>query len=239
MIEALLKKLELRDPLRPDERAALADSFSPPKSHAAREHMVEQGTRPKHSTLLLNGLTARVTTLAEGSQQITALHIPGDFVDLHSFLLPRMDHSVVAISDCVVTTVDHDRLREITSAFPHLTRLLWLNTLMDSAIHRQWLVTLGRMSASGRMAHLLCELYRRHAVVDGVRDDGFDLPMTQAQLADVLGLSAVHVNRTLQELRAQGVVSWNGARVKITNWEDLARMGEFDPTYLQLERSPV
>jgi CRP-like cAMP-binding protein len=239
MIEPLLSKLELRDSLHPAEKDALEESFNAPQSCPAGTTLVAQGSSPDQSTLLLSGMTGRVTTVRDGGQQITALHIAGDFVDLHSFLLRRMDHSIQALSPCRFATIDHSRLRTLTGQFPHLMRLLWLSTLIDSAIHRQWLVAMGRMDAVSQMAHLLCELSLRLKVVGLTLDHSFDLPISQAKFADALGMSPVHVNRTLQELRGKNLLTWTGARVTITDWARLTELAEFDATYLQLESMPV
>jgi CRP-like cAMP-binding protein len=232
-------KLELRDQLHPEERVALAESVTAQKWHPAGSEIVRQGASPDESTLLLQGLTGRMITLLDGGQQIAALHIAGDFVDLHSFLLRRMDHSIVALTDCAATTVPHSRLRALTSRYPHLGRLLWLNTLLDAAIHRQWLVGMGRRDALSQLSHLLCELFLRSKVVRLASEQGFDLPLNQTQLADVLGRSRASVNTTVQVLRATGFVTWTGTRVQIENWDALADLAEFDPTYLQLEPMPV
>lgn len=239
MIELLVKKLELRDPLHPPERAALQACVTGPTFHAAGEAMVLQGSSPDRSTLLVEGLTGRVVTLQDGSQQITSVHIPGDFVDLHSFLLRRMDHSVVALTDCSAATAPHPKLRDLTSRYPHLARLLWLSTLLDAAIHRQWLAAMGRRDAAGQLAHLLCEMNLRLEVVGLAADGAFDLPLSQAQLADILGRSRATVNAAVQELRARGLVAWRGSRVRIADWDGLVQAAEFDPTYLQLEAMPV
>jgi CRP-like cAMP-binding protein len=239
MIEALLAKLELRDRLHPEERVALAAGFGPTKRYEALDTLVQQGARPDESTLLVEGLTARVTTVRDGGQQITSLHIPGDFVDLHSFLLRTMDHSIVAMSGCTITNITHVKLRDLTSRFPHLGRLLWLSTLIDAAIHRQWLVAMGRLTALGQLAHLICEQSLRLKVVELAADYTFGSLLTQARLADVLGTSEAHVNRALSELRARGLIKWSGTRVEILDWAGLVEVGEFDPTYLQLETMPV
>jgi len=239
MIERLLRKLELRDPLHPPERAALQASLVGPVRFAAGEAMVLQGSSPDRSTLLLEGLTGRVVTMHDGAQQITSVHIPGDFVDLHSFLLRRMDHSVVALTDCRVATAAHPKLRDLTSRFPHLARLLWLNTLLDAALHRQWLAAMGRRGAVGQLAHLICEMNLRLEVVGLASDQRFELPLSQAQFADILGRSRATVNAAVQYLRARGLVAWRGSRVEIADWDALAELAEFNPTYLQLEAMPV
>ena len=234
MIEALLAKLELRSPLSPEERRALADSFGPPKTFQARETMVAQGSSPQESTVLLTGMSGRLTVLQDGGQQITACHIAGDFVDLHSFLMPVMDHAIVALSDCTAASVPHVRLRELTDRFPHLTRLLWLSTLIDAANHRQRIVGMGRLSALQHLAHLFCELCDRLNVVGLAPDCEFDLPLSQTMLADALGLTPVHINRTLQELRGRGLVRLAAHRLKILDRPALAELAEYDSTYLQL-----
>jgi CRP-like cAMP-binding protein len=239
MIEPLLMKLELRDRLHPEEKDALVMSVTPRRRYAAGDEMVAQGSSPDESTLLLEGTTARVSLLRGGEQQITSLHIPGDFVDLHSFLLRRMDHSIVALHDCTVTTVPHSRLRDLTSRYPHLGRLLWLNTLLDAAIHRQWLTAMGRRDSLGQTAHLICEQFLRLEVVARTAGQTFEFPLNQAELADTLGRSRATINGVVQELRARRLITWDRLHVRILDWEGLADVAEFDPTYLQLEAMPV
>jgi CRP-like cAMP-binding protein len=238
-LERLLLRLELRDVLHPDERAALAGCMSPQRGVTAGQEIVREGSSPHESTLLIDGMTARVVTLLDGSQQITALHVGGDFVDLHSFLLRRMDHSVVTLTDCTIATIAHPKLRDLTSRYPHLTRLLWLSTLLDAAIHRQWLVAMGRRNAAAQLAHLLCELYLRLEVVKLAADHAFELPLNQAQLANALGRSRATVNGAVQHLRAEQLVQWSGSHIELIDWTGLVGLAQFDPTYLQLETMPV
>ena len=239
MLERFFRKLDLRDPLHPEERTALKESMSPPRVYDSGQELVAQGSTPDESILLLRGLTARTHTLYDGQRQITALHLPGDFVDLHSFLLARMDHSVVALAACEVTTISHARLRTLTARFPHMTRLLWLTTLLDAAIHRQWIVGMGRRDSRGQCAHLICELYLRLEVVGLAVDHAFDLPLTQSELANSLGLSRATVNAALQDMRSEGLITWRGPELRIHDWVALVAAAEFDPTYLQLEAMPV
>jgi CRP-like cAMP-binding protein len=186
----------------------------------------------------VSGFAARYQVLEEGGRQITALHVAGDFVDLHSLLLKPMDHGVVTLSDCQIMKIDHAGLRAVTAQESHLARMLWLSTLIDAAIHRQWIVAMGRRTALGHTAHLFCEIYSLLNAVDLAPDMAFEFPITQQELADVLGLSSVHVNRTVQELRAKDLISWDGTTARILDWDCLAALGEFDPTYLQLENEP-
>ncbi len=202
------------------------------------EDMIREGDRPAESTLLLSGFAARYKLVSNGKRQITAIHIPGDFIDLHSFLLKNMDHAVMTMTPCTVGLVPHDTLHRITESHPHLTRLLWLSTLIDGAIHREWLVAMGRLRAVTHTAHLLCELFVRLQVVGLTKDNTFEFPVTQAELGDTLGLSTVHVNRVLQELRANKLIMWRGNMVVIEDWQRLKEFAEFDPTYLSLQDEP-
>ena len=231
----LVAMLERRDRLSAAEKAALETLAGPTRLVAAGEDLVCEGDRPHESTLMLTGLTARYNTLREGGRQISALHIPGDFIDLHSFPLHVMDHGVVALAPTTVASYPHASLIALTEQFPHLTRMLWLSTLIDAAIHRRWLVAMGRQSSTAQLGHLLCELHVRLGLVGLVQDDSFDLALNQTELGDVLGLSLVHVNRVIQQLKREGLIAWTGRRVTILDVARLRAFAEFDPTYLQLE----
>ncbi len=217
------------------ERAAIQEIFTPPRSFAAGQQIIPQYAKPTESTLLLVGWVGRIVALDSGAQQITALQVPGDFVDLHAFVLPRLDHSVVALTDCVITTAPHGALRALTDRYPRLARALWYLTLVDASIHRHWLTVIARRDAVSRLAHLFCELYVRLEDVGLARDHAFASPLTQGEIGDVLGLSTVHVNRVAQELRARGLIVWRQRAVQIVDWPALCALAEFDPTYLQLE----
>lgn len=238
-IAAFIAKLERRDMVSPAEKAALLAAAGPVETFAPGSDLVREGDRPDRSMLVAQGFTTRYRLLADGTRQITAIHVPGDFVDLHSFLLKTMDHSVGALSACRVVTFPHANLKTITERHPHLTRLLWLMTLLDSAIHREWIVAMGRRSALEQLAHLLCEIVTRLSVVGlGDSDRAVILPINQTELGDTLGLSTVHVNRTLQQLRAEQLITWQGQTVRILDWDRLARIAQFDPTYLHLDPEP-
>ncbi|GEO18382.1 Crp/Fnr family transcriptional regulator [Microvirga aerophila] len=238
MISLLIRKLEWRDIISDEEKQALEDAAGRVFEVQADDDMVRDGDRPNSSTLLLEGFAARYKLLSNGKRQITAIHVPGDFIDLHSFLLKTMDHSIVALTPCRICLFPHDGLRDITGRMPHLGRLLWLNTLIDGAIHREWLVAMGRRPALSQIAHLICELFLRLQIVGLTDDYSFRLPLTQAELGDALGLSTVHVNRTIQELRANGLVAWRGDMIHIEDWPRLQQFAEFDPTFLNLENEP-
>jgi CRP-like cAMP-binding protein len=238
MIKPLLLKLEHHDVLSPEEKRVLEGMVSRVRDFRADEDIVRQGSRLTDSNLLLDGFAARYKILMNGRRQITALHVIGDFVDLHSHLLKKLDHGVIALTPCQVAVVPHDNIRRITESHPHLARLLWLSTLIDSATHREWLVAMGRRSALGHFAHLICELFLRLQAVQRTDGLSFQLPVTQAELGDTLGISTVHVNRVVQELRNERLITWQGEAVTILDWERLMQAADFDPTYLYLEREP-
>jgi CRP-like cAMP-binding protein len=235
MVGRFLKRLDRYGPPDAAEHLAFREALTAPRALQADEPIARQFASPRESTLLLAGRVGRVVTLASGAQQITALQVPSDFVDLHAFVLSPLDHSVECLTDCVVTTVAHADLRRLTDAHPRLARALWHMTLVDAAIHRLWLTMIGRRDALQRTAHLLCELYVRLEDVGLARDGELELGLSQAEVADVLCLSAVHVNRVSQELRARGLASWGRRQVLLTDWSGLRALAQFDPTYLHLE----
>jgi CRP-like cAMP-binding protein len=235
----LAKKLHGYDALSDVEMHVLfRQTVKGGRTFDAGTDIVRQGDRPAHSCLLVQGWAARSKTLEDGGRQITAFHVPGDFVDLHSFLLHEMDHSVMAVTACRVAFVPHENLRRISSEHPHLTRLFWLNTLVDAAIHRNWIVALGRLPAVNRMAQLVCEMYVRLEVVELARNLEFEFPLTQPAMADALGMSLVQVSRSLKALRREGLLGWRARTVQIPDWERLAAFASFDPAYLSLRREP-
>ncbi|MBE7182956.1 MAG: Crp/Fnr family transcriptional regulator [Methylobacterium mesophilicum] len=201
----------------------------------ADEEFILEGSQAHESCLIVSGYAARSRHLSDGRRQLTAVHISGDFVDLHSLHLDRMDHAVMALSPCRVAFVAHAALLEMMAGAPRMTQLLWKSTVIDAAIQRAWIVCLGRLSAPKHLAHLLCELCLRLGVVGQTRNGSFDFPVTQQELADMLGLSIVHTNRSLQELRATELAAWNRSRVTVSDFSKLATYAEFDPTYLNLK----
>jgi CRP-like cAMP-binding protein len=202
------------------------------------EDIVREGDRPADSTFLITGFAARNSLLRNGRRQITAIHVLGDFVDLYGFLVKTTDHTVEAISPCTVGMISHEALRGSSENHPHVARLLAVNIAVEAAIRRQWIVAMGRRSALEHAAHLLCELFVRLRAVGLVTDDSFQLPLTQAALGDSLGLSTVHVNRVLQDLRKEGLITWRGETLVIEDWPRLQQVAEFDPTFLSLKTEP-
>ncbi len=238
-LAVLFRRLQMRDSLSEEEESALTAAAGELRTHPAGSSIRQEGEEPTTSALLVNGFATRFNMTDDGGRQTTAIHLPGDFVDLETFPLAALDHSIDALSDCTVLHFPHEKLLDITQKLPHLTRLLWMLTLLDAAIVRRWLVSKGRTSAESHMAHLICELYLRMESVGLASAHKMDLPMTQEQLSDVLGLSPVHVNRTLRRLRDLGLVTWAGGLVEILEWQQLAEVGQFDQNFLYQARFPA
>jgi CRP-like cAMP-binding protein len=239
MIERHLLKLRLRDTIDAAEEAALRGTIVDTIVHPAGRTIVRAGEELNYSTLLLDGLIARYKDLKNGQRQITHVHVAGDFADLHGFSLKRLDHSLLALTPCTIARAAHSRLREITERLPHLTRMMWFSTNVDAAIHREWEVSLGRRSAIQRAAHLFCELHVRLGAVGLADALEYRLAISQAELAECLGLTPVHVNRVLRELRERGLVEFRNGRVMFHDLPGLKRLAEFDPGYLYLDRMPL
>ncbi|WP_369061896.1 Crp/Fnr family transcriptional regulator [Caulobacter sp. 73W] len=238
-VDHLIAKLRRRDDIAPSEAQYLQGLLDPPRRVSRGAEIVRAGERPGHSTLLVDGFCSRIVTGPTGARQITQVNIGGDFLDLHSFLMKQMDHGCVALTDCTIMAAPHAKLRRMTDEQPHLTRLLWLETVIDAAIHRQWLYGLGRLEAQARTAHLMCELALRSRAAGLGGPEGFPMPFTQPELADILGITPVHANRSMMTLRRAGLIERTGMQVIIIDWDGLAELGEFDPAYLRLYREPV
>jgi CRP-like cAMP-binding protein len=176
----------------------------------------------------------RYKDLRNGRRQITALHVAGDFLDLHGFTLKHLDHDVMSLSPARVAYASHDRLTRITEDFPHLTRLLWFSTNLDAAIHREWELSLGQRNGPTKAAHLICEIHARLQIVGLAREQDFELPINQTEFGECLGLTVVHTNRVLKELRERGLAHFKNGVVTIHDMDRLKAFAEFDPTYLYL-----
>jgi len=236
MISKLFLKLRVRDELSDTEEQALRETIIETEEVPARRVVLKRGELLNRSVLLLEGMMCRYKDLRNGRRQISALHVPGDFLDLHGFTLKRLDHDVMALGPCVVAFAAHERLKHLTEEFPHLTRLLWFTTNLDAAIHREWELSLGQRSGVARAAHLLCELCYRLDMVGEVADDTYAFPVNQSELGECLGLTPVHTNRVLKELRERDLASFRNGKVKITNLRGLEALAEFDDSYLYLDR---
>ena len=236
MIEKHLLKLRARDDVGPKEEEAIRGLISHTIDVPADQVFIRAGRELNESTLLLDGWMARAKDLQSGQRQLAELQVAGDFVDLHGFVLKRLDHDIISLSRCRIAVVPHERLKDLTERYPHLTRLYWFMTNVDAAIQREWTLSLGRRTALARLAQLFCELRLRLRLVGLAQNDSYDFPLTQVEVGECLGLTSVHVNRTLQELRRRGVVELENRRVKIVDLPALESIAEFDDRYLYLDK---
>jgi CRP-like cAMP-binding protein len=235
-ISMLVRKLESIADLSQEERQALQSLPIRVRPLGSGQDIVQDGDRPSQCCLIVEGWAYRYKLLGEGKRQILSFHIPGDTPDLQSLHLQTMDHSLATLTEATLAFIPHENLRELVARFPGLAAVLWRDTLVDAAIFRAWMTGIGRKSSYGRIAHLFCEMYLKLEAVGLAKEHRCTLPLTQGQLADALGMSNVHANRVLQEMRSKDLITLKGNELVIHAWSELVHAGEFDPTYLHLEK---
>jgi CRP-like cAMP-binding protein len=231
----LLRLRHLTDLTAEDEAYLRHMTRNAAKVPADRQIKAE-GDHPTHVHVVLDGLACRYKILADGRRQILAFMVPGDPCDFQVFLLEHMDHSIGTVTPSTIATVSRHDVETALAERPGVARAIWLSTMLDEAILREWLVNVGRRNAYERMAHLLWELYLRHAVVGSVSEDSFHLPLTQADLADALGLSTVYVNKTITRLRASGIIETDRRQIRVLEPAELSAIAGFDAAYLHLRK---
>jgi CRP-like cAMP-binding protein len=205
ILDRMIGKFQLRTRLDTGDVAALRQLPFREQSVEAGRYIVREGSSSTHTVLILSGIAYRHKVTAEGGRQIVSIHIPGDFVDLEGAIFPIADHNIQALTRCELAIFTASSIQELITDHPRIAHAMWVDTLIDGSISREWTVNIGRRTARGRIAHLLCEFARRLEVV-GLGDvGGYELPMTQEQLADATGLTPVHVNRTLKGLEREGL----------------------------------
>jgi CRP-like cAMP-binding protein len=230
----LLNRLERSTALSPQDRQGIAELPLRVTYFSANQELVQEGTASARCTLVLNGFLYS-HKLAKGSKrQITSFLVPGDLADLQSLFLPNLDCSFSALGPAVVAFLPHASLKELLDKSPKLTAAFWRETFIEAAIFREWLTSLGRRDAIARIAHVFCELATRLQAVQLARNLCFSIPWTQTDVADACGISTVHANRVVQELRRRALVDWDSKQVRIRNWEALAEIADFSGAYLQL-----
>ncbi|HEY0044753.1 MAG TPA: Crp/Fnr family transcriptional regulator [Allosphingosinicella sp.] len=201
-------------------------------------YLVREGERPPGVAMMLSGFAYRHKITGEGARQILAVHLPGEFVDLQNAFLGVADHNVQALSRGRVAQVSRSAIHALSDSYPNVARAMWTLTLVDASVFREWVVNVGRRSSIARIAHLLCEFAAR-LEAEGLADEyGYELPMTQEQLADACGLTPVHVNRVLKELGRMGLIDRQKRAIAIRDWAGLRQVGDFNARYLHLAGPP-
>ena len=230
--QVLIKKLQIGGSLTADEIHALLSAIKPRGQVPRHSDIVAEGSTPECCILIMSGFACRYKLLPEGGRQIQAFKIAGDLPDLYGFILGSTDHAIGALTTCEVAVILHKELQQICQTFPNIARALWRDSLIDGAIAREWLTGVARRDAYSRTAHLICEQYSRMKAVGLARDGILEFPVTQAEIADALGLSTVHVNRTMKTLSREKLISYRNHDITILRWPELQAAGQFDPEYL-------
>ena len=239
IFERTVRKFETRAPLDPADRQALYDLPFEIRSIDPNRYIVREGDRPPGATLIVEGLAFRQKVTIDGGRQILSVHIPGDFVDLEGSLLRVADHNVQALTRCEVAIVPRDAIVALIDKHAKIAHAMWVDTLIDASIYREWIVNVGRRDSRSGMCHLLCEFARRLEAAGLGNSAGYELPMTQEQLADALGITPVHVNRILRDLDREGLIVRDKRFVRVPSWEALRKCGGFSELYLHLDQRVV
>lgn len=231
----MIRKLEGFHPLSPEDRDLLDRYSKPVRRFAAKQDIISEGDSPEHVFLILSGFACRYKLLADGRRHIMAYMVPGDFCDFQVFILKQMDHSIGTLSACEVVEIPRPAILDLTER-PAIARAFWWASLVDEATLREWLVNLGQREAEMRIAHLLCELLMRLRAVGLVEDNSYTLPLTQNDLADTMGMTLVHANRMLTNLRERDLIAMNGRELTVLDVKRLEAYSGFNPNYLHLSR---
>jgi len=237
-LEPMLRKLEYWQPLSQEDSDAVLGLPHTMKRLEAHNYIVREFDRAEFSCVLLSGFAIRHKIVSGGQRQIVAIHMRGELVDLQNSLLGRADHSVQMLTAGTIATIPRDEIKRIAFERPAVGQAMWLDTLVDASIFREWVANVGRRDARTRLAHLLCEFSLRLKVAGLGEQTNYELPMTQEQLADATGLTSVHVNRTLKGLESDGLIGRSNPRfIEIGDWRRLAEVGDFNSNYLHLREN--
>jgi CRP-like cAMP-binding protein len=232
-----LRKLQLWAAFSDEDAAAILALPHNVRTLRAHQYIVREQEKPRECCVLLEGFAIRHKTTGNGDRQILSIHMPGDLVDLHNSLLRTADHSIEVLSPAVGAFIPIEAIKSLAYSRPTVGQAMWYETLVDASIFREWTLNVGRRDALTRTAHMLCEFAVRLEAAGLGHKLGFELPMTQSELADALGLTAIHLNRRLKVLRQENLLTYDKRSVEILDFERLAQVGDFDARYLHLERS--
>lgn len=230
----LIRKLQYAGGLTEADRCLVRRVCEAMRTVERREDLIQQGERPENVHLVLDGFACRYKMMEGGNRHIMAVLVPGDFCDLHVALLSRMDHTIATLTPCTIVEISRATILELIENHPRLACALRWATLVDVAVLREWLVNLGQRSADQRLAHFFCEILLRLQVVGLANENGCPMPIRQSDLADIFGLTEVHVNRMLQQLREAGLIVLRQRRLEVPDVERLRAFCGFNPDYLHM-----
>jgi CRP-like cAMP-binding protein len=234
----LARRLEQYVPLPPGEKQVLEAVARDVRRFDSRSHMAKSGLPVEGIFAVVEGFACRYKLLPDGRRQIMAFLLPGDLCETRTFALPRLDHSICALSPVDAALLSSDAVQRLES-LPAMRQALACNSLVQQSISREWLINIGHRTSFERLSHLLCEIFVRLHAVGLTQNYTYEVPLTQTEIADTLALSAVHVNRTLMELRRSGILSFHSRRLVIHDYPALRLAAGFDPGYLQLGRLDI
>lgn len=232
MANRFVQKLEALAELTADEIGALKGVTALPRKFPAKQDLIREGDQPGPVLVMIDGWAFRYKILPNGLRQVTAFLMPGDACDLHVGMLTEMDHSIQTLTSARVAMISREEMDGMMIRHPGITRALYLAQLTDEATLRAWIVSMGRRTSAERVAHLMCELYARARSIGLVEGEELTLPASQIVLADALGMTAVHINRILKDLRLAGAMTLNRGSLHILDPQKLARIAGFDENYL-------
>jgi CRP-like cAMP-binding protein len=236
-LQTFVEKLALRSSLNNEEKQAVLDLPGKIYQIQANRDFGRLGARVGHACLVIDGLVARFGQNQDGDRQITALHVSGDMIDLHSIVAPEAISPLQALTVTTVLFVPHAALRDVAQRYPAIAEAFWRECVLDAAVLAKWIVNIGRRNARARTAHLFCEIASRYDAVNGGGPISFSFAATQTQLGEILALTSVHVNRTLKSLRDDNVLDVRQRRVTIIDWDRARQIADFDPAYLHIGKS--
>ncbi len=234
-LDLLLRKLETHSPLgEEDQRAILALPYTL-KTLESQSYTIREGDPPEACAVLVSGFAYRQKLTGDGARQIVAIHIPGEPLDFQSLFLDVADHNVQTLTRAEVAFIPRAELQKLARSRPSVAQSILVMILVEASIFREWVLNVGRRDSRTRLAHLLCEFAIRLEAQGLADENGYELPMTQEQLADALGLTSVHVNRTIMALEAEGFIDRDKRRVRFPDWRRMRDVGDFNQRYLHLE----
>jgi CRP-like cAMP-binding protein len=231
-------KLEQFTRFDADERQRLDDLLAyPGQTYGRGATILAEGSRSESIHLVVSGFAARAKNLADGTRQTMAFLIPGDLCDVEVFVLESMDHDIVAIAETRCVLIPAKKIEALLTESSNLTRAMWWSTMTDSAVLRERIIDHGSRDARQQIAHLFCEMLIRLRVVGETTDDSFPFPLTQEELGEATGLTPVHINRVLQQLRAEGLIQFRDKAVQVLDRRGLMQLARFEAGYLHLTRT--
>ena len=231
-LHLLIRKLESHYPLTAEDRSSIFGLPHKLRKLEAQSYILREGDRPDRCAVLINGYAFRHKLTGSGSRQILSIHIPGDALDFQNMFLDEADHNVQTLTRADVAEIPRHALEELALGQPNVAKAILITTLVEASVFREWVLNIGRRDARSRIAHLLCEFAYR-LTAQGLKPEGnIELPMTQEQLADATGLTAVHVNRVLKSLQGEGLLHLERRSMSFPNWQRMRDVGDFNPRYL-------